>query len=356
LVEVMTDEDSNVLLLNAQDIHDCTDITGLLDVLARGYRASARTPDKVPARHVIEHPAHQAFSLFMPAVLPESQIMGIKVSSFFPGNSRRGLPAINGAVLLLEPDTGRLQAMLDGSALTALRTAAMSALVTDRLCPLAQPTLAVLGAGVQARAHIRAIAAIRTLRWVRVVARDMDRCRAFALTMSEQIGVPVEAVKSVAQALVDADIVCTTTSHDTSSPLVMAHQLKPGVHINAIGGSTVHACEVDPGLLGQALIHVDDPQAAMRESGEISQALARSLITPTQVMGLEALLQEPALSWVAATSYFRCVGHASQDMLVARHLYATALERQLGKRCDYLTSSRKNLTQVRGQHAPDGEG
>ncbi|MCX2706335.1 L-lysine cyclodeaminase [compost metagenome] len=333
-----------MLLLNAQDIRDCTDVTELVAVLARDYRASVRTLEKVPPRHVIEHPAHQAFSLFMPAVLSDRKVMGVKVSSFFPGNVNRGLPAINGAVLLLDSDTGRLQAMLDSCALTALRTAAMSALATDRLCPVAQPTLAVIGAGVQAKAHIEAIAAIRALRRVRVVARDLDRCHAFAVSMSEQVGVPVEAVKSVEQALLDADIVCTTTSHDKPSPLIQSHQLKPGVHINAIGGSTLQACEVDPCLLSQALIHVDDPQAAMHESGEISQALARSLITPEQVVGLEAVLQEPALPWHAATSYFRCVGHASQDMIVAMHLYTTALERQLGHRCDYFASSMKNLT------------
>ncbi|MGE8385089.1 MAG: SDR family oxidoreductase, partial [Pseudomonas putida] len=212
-------EDSGMLLLNAQDIRDCTDITELLAVLARDYRASVRTPEKVPPRHVIEHPAQQAFSLFMPAVLSDRKVMGIKVSSFFPGNANRGLPAINGAVLLLDSDTGRLQAMLDGCALTALRTAAMSALATDRLCPVAQPTLAVIGAGVQAKAHIEAMAEIRALRRVRVVARDLVRCHAFAVSMSEQVGVPVEAVKSIEQALLDADIVCTTTSHDSPTEL-----------------------------------------------------------------------------------------------------------------------------------------
>ncbi|MET3052037.1 ornithine cyclodeaminase family protein [Pseudomonas alkylphenolica] len=352
----MAIEASDMLLLNEQDIHQCTDIAGILAILARDYRASVRMLDKVPARQIIEHRSHRAFSLFMPASLPESQVMGIKVSSFFPANPRRGLAAINGAVLLLDPETGRLQAMLDSGALTALRTAAMSALVTDRLCPMTQPTLAVLGAGVQAGAHIRAIAAIRKLRRIKVVSRSIDRCRAFATALSAQIGVPVEAVSSVGQALADADIVCTTTSHDREEPLVLAHQLKPGVHINAIGGSTLQACEVDPGLLGHALIHVDDPQAAMRESGEVSQALARSLITPRQITALDALLHKPPSPRHAAISYFRCVGHASQDMLVARHLYTTALERQLGRWCDYLSGSTKNHTQGHRQPAPNGEG
>jgi ornithine cyclodeaminase len=345
-----------MLLLNEQDIHHCTDFAGIVALLAREYRANARTPDKVPARHIIEHHAHRAFSLFMPASLPQSQVMGIKVSSFYPANPCQGLPAINGAVLLLDPETGRLQAMLDSGALTALRTAAMSALATDRLCWLAQPQLAVLGAGVQARAHIQAIAAVRALRRVRVVSRDLDRCRAFATAMSAQLGVPVEAVRSVGQAVEDADIICTTTSHDKAQPLLLAHQLKPGVHINAIGGSTLQACEVDPLLLGEALIHVDDPEAAMRESGEISQALARSLIKPGQIRALDALLQEPPSPWQAATSYFRCVGHASQDMLVAKHVYTTALRRHLGRRCDYLDGSSADNAEALRRLVPNGKG
>jgi ornithine cyclodeaminase len=334
-----------MLLLNDHDIDKCTDIPDMLATMAQGYRASVRALDQVPARLIITHERGRAFSLFMPASLPDSQVLGIKISSFFPANTGRGLAAVNGAVLLVDPETGLLQAMLDSAALTALRTAVMSALATDRLCSLASPNLAVVGAGVQARAHVRAIAAIRNLRRIRVVSRDFARSCAFAAVMSEETHLPVVAVRTMDEALEDADIVCTTTSHDSPRPLIFGYQLKHGVHINAIGGSTLQACEVDPQVLRHAQIHVDDPEAAARESGEISQALQQSIITTQQLTALDSLLQAPASDRQSAISYFRCVGHASQDMLVAKYLYATALRRQLGQRCNYLTGSMSHSRQ-----------
>lgn len=325
-----------MLLLNREDIERCIEFPRIVPALEDALRGFACSAPVVPQRLIIEHERQKAFSLFMPAFLPATQTLGVKVSSFHPGNSAYGLPAVNGAVLLIDVDTGRFLAMLDSGALTAIRTSAMSALATDKLCPQRQINLAVIGAGAQAAAHIRAMAAVRELKQVRIFSRRPASSVALAERLRAELNVPIEAVFDIEQALGNADVVCTTTSHDSSQPLISAHHLSPGVHINAIGGSTVQACEIDPCLLKTAQVYVDNLEAACRESGEISQALARSVIERKDIRELGSLLLgQPSPDAPESLSYFRSVGHASQDMVVAACLYGLAEAGRIGRSCNY---------------------
>lgn len=328
-----------MLLLNREDIERCVELPKLIRALEAAHRDFAFSAPVVPQRSIITHERQKAFSLFMPAFLPASQTLGINVSSFHPGNAMRGLSAVNGAVLLIDIESGRLLAMLDSAALTAIRTSALSALATDKLCPRVRLNLAMIGAGAQAAAHIKAMAAIRELGQVRIFSRCLARSVALAERLSIELSLPVEAVKQMEEALTDADIVCTTTSHDSPLPLIGAHQLKPDAHINAIGGSTLQACEIDPRLLGNAQVHVDHLEAACRESGEIAQALALSVMGVEDIREISALVieQPSSATQKQGLSYFRSVGHASQDMVVAACLYNVAIARNIGKHCDYLS-------------------
>ena len=329
-----------MLLLNREDIERAVELPRLVRVLEDAHRGFASSPPVVPKRLMITQERDNAFSLFMPAFLPQKQTLGIKVSSFHPGNGARGLSAVNGAVLLIDPETGRLLAMLDSAALTAIRTSAMSALATDKLCPHGPLNLAVIGAGAQAAAHVRAMAAVRQLRQVRIVSRRLEQSIELAERLSIELCLPIDAVESVSMALVDADIICTTTSHARPDPLVTAHMLKPSAHINAVGGSTLSACEVDPWLLAKAQVHVDHLDSARHESGEIARALALSLINESDIRDIGALVIEqptpPAQR--SGWSYFRSVGHASQDMVVAACIHDMAKARRLGRHCDYFNN------------------
>lgn len=326
-----------MLLLNREDIERSVELPRLVHVLEDAHRAFAASPPVVPQRLMITLEPDNAFALFMPAFLPGMRTLGIKVSSFHRANPARGLSAVNGAVLLIEPETGRLLAMLDSAALTAIRTSAMSALVTDKLCPRGPLTLAVIGAGAQAAAHVRAMAAVRDLRQVRIVSRRMETSVELAACLSIELRLPIEAVDSVPMALADADIICTTTSHASPEPLILPGMLKPLVHINAIGGSTPAACEVDPGLLASARVYVDHLDSACRESGEIARALAMSVIRESDIRDIGALLNEQPAHPVpkARWSYYRSVGHASQDMVVAACIHDMARAGGIGRHCDY---------------------
>ncbi|MDN3221667.1 ornithine cyclodeaminase family protein [Pseudomonas nunensis] len=329
-----------MLLLNRADIGRCVELPTLVRALEIAHRGFARSAPVVPQRSIITHERQKAFSLFMPAFLPASQTLGIKVSSFHPGNAVHGLSAVNGVVMLIDVESGRLLAMLDSAALTAIRTSAMSALATDKLCPKMRLNLVVIGAGAQAAAHIWAMAAIRELGQVRIFSRCLARSIALAERLSIELSLPVEAVERMEQALADADIVCTTTSHDSPLPLIGVHQLKPDAHINAIGGSTQWACEIDPRLLGNTQVYVDHLDAACRESGEIAQALALSVIERKDIREISALaVEQPSpVTRKQGLSYFRSVGHASQDMVVAACLYDAAVAGHIGKQCDYFSA------------------
>lgn len=328
-----------MLLLNREDIKRCVELRTLIRALEKAHQEFALAPPVVPQRSIITHERQKAFSLFMPAFLPGSQALGIKVSSFHPDNPMHGLSGVNGAVLLIDVENGRLLSMIDSAALTAIRTSAMSALATDKLCPWARLNLAVIGSGAQAAAHIKAMAAIRELGQVRIFSRCLAKSVALAERLSTELSLLVEAVNCMEEALADADIVCTTTSHDSPQPLIKVHQLKPDAHINAIGGSTHQACEIDPRLLGKAQVHVDHLDAACRESGEISQALAWSVIGVEDIREIGALaVEQPApVTHKQGLSYFRSVGHASQDMVVAACLYDVAKAGNIGKHCNYLS-------------------
>ncbi|QVM94949.1 ornithine cyclodeaminase family protein [Pseudomonas sp. SORT22] len=329
-----------MLLLNREDITRCVELPKLVRALEDAHRGFARSAPVVPQRSIITHERQKAFSLFMPAYLPGNQTLGVKVSSFHPGNVMHGLSTVNGAVLLIDVETGRLLAMLDSGLLTALRTSAMSALATDKLCPQRRIRLAVVGAGVQAEAHIKAMAAIREVGQVKIFSRRPAHSAALAERLSIELMLPIEATHSMQEALFDADVVCTTTSHESPQPLIKAHQLNPRAHINAIGGSTVHACEIDPRLLGNAQVYVDHLRAACRESGEITQALAWSVIDVKDIREIgDLVIDQPSpVMHKDGLSYFRSVGHASQDMVVAACIYYMARAEQIGKQCDYLST------------------
>ena len=329
-----------MLLLNSEDIGRCINFPRLVQALEEAHRGFALATPVVPQRLIITHERQKAFSLFMPAFIPESQTLGIKVSSFHPGNAARGLSSVNGAVLLMDVETGQLLAILDGATLTAIRTSAMSALATDKLCPLERLNLAVIGAGAQAAAHIRAMATVRELGWIKVFSRRFNQSVALAERLSNELSLPITAVRSMDEALADADIVCTTTSHDSAQPLIMAHQLKPSAHINAIGGSSLLACEIDPAILADAQVHVDHLGCARCESGEIAQALALSMIGEKDIREMSALVADhsPPAMLKRGLSYFRSVGHASQDMVTASCIYALAKEKHIGMSCDYLST------------------
>src|SRR5438874_11814657 len=171
----------------------------------------------------------------MPAYVASPDSLGAKITTVFPGNHGTRLDSHQGAVLLFDSQTGSLQALLDATAITAIRTAAVSALATRHLARDDADDLAIIGSGVQARSHLEAIPLVRKIRRCRIWSRDTSRAKALASSMS----IPIEVMPTAESAVRDASIICTVTS--SKDPVLRGDWIASGVHVNAVGASTPQA-------------------------------------------------------------------------------------------------------------------
>jgi ornithine cyclodeaminase/alanine dehydrogenase-like protein (mu-crystallin family) len=246
--------------------------------------------------------------------------VGVKLVTLTPSNAGRGLPFIHAAYVLFDPETQALRAVFDGSALTALRTGAVSGLATRHLAREDARRLVLYGAGVQARSHLDAMRAVRAIEEVVVVGRGRANVDSLvdAATAS---GLQATAGDPGAEG--DADIVCTTTT--STEPVVFGRDLRDGVHINAVGAYTTSMRELDAAAVARARVVVETRDAADAEAGDLALALAEGAIGAGHVM---ADLHELVTGTLVRTSdadvtLFESVGVAFEDLVVA----SAALER-----------------------------
>jgi ornithine cyclodeaminase/alanine dehydrogenase-like protein (mu-crystallin family) len=247
--------------------------------------------------------------LLMPAW--SESAAGVKLVSVAPDNPSRGLPLIHGLYVLLSKPSLQPVALFDAAALTALRTAAVSAVATRHLAEERAARLVVFGAGVQARSHIAAIRAVRPIDSVVVVSRTAARAETL---VSESLGREVQATLGTPEDVADADIVCTCTTSDT--PLFAGSLVKEGAHVNAVGTYRPGSRELDDELLQRADIYVDT-RNALQESGDLVIPLREKVIAIEDVNTLTELITGQAQRPSAEVSVFKSVGAAFEDLAVA---------------------------------------
>jgi ornithine cyclodeaminase len=261
----------DVLVLNGEEVTRLLPMGDCLRVMRDALAALARGEALVPLRMVMRVPGVNGFLGLMPGhIAPQAGregALGLKAVSVFPGNARRGIDTHQGAVLLFEADTGRLSALMDGGAITAIRTAAVSGVATDLLARPEAAELAILGAGVQARTHLEAIAAVRPLRRAWLWSRNPERAAALASEQRLRFDFPIEVAASPEAAVREADIVTTVTA--SAEPILQRSWLKEGVHINAVGASIPTSREIDTATMAAARLFVDRRESALAEAGDI---------------------------------------------------------------------------------------
>jgi ornithine cyclodeaminase len=261
---------------------------------------------------------------------------GVKAIMLKPDNEARGLPVHVGALLLFSPDNGYPVALLDAAAITAVRTAAVSAVATDALADANAGDLAVIGSGVQARSHLEAMALVRNLRRVRVWSRTPARAEDFRGWAAAHLGVDVEVRPSVSAATEGADLVCTTTS--ATEPVVAASDLARGAHVNAVGASVASARELTSAAVARCAVFVDSRESAANEAGDLRTPLHEGVIGADHV---RAELGEVLLGRVGGRSgadeitLFKSLGLAAQDVASGFAVVRAAHERGLGDRVSY---------------------
>jgi ornithine cyclodeaminase/alanine dehydrogenase-like protein (mu-crystallin family) len=290
-----------------------------------------------PLRTIIRPPNAKGFLGLMSAYRGGDQpALGLKAITVFPQNPALSLDAHQGAVLLFNAETGELEALINASAITAVRTAAVSAVATDLLARRDANELTIIGAGVQARTHVRAIACVRELARARIVSRNPEHSRQCAEELAQEFSFAVEPVAEVSEALTGTDIVVTATS--SLEPVLKYEWLPKGVHINAIGTHSPASREIDSETMARARIFVDSRESAINEAGDYLLAVAEGVIDEQSILAeLGELLAGTRQGRVteAEVTLFKSLGLAVEDVACANYLYQEAQRSNRGNWVKY---------------------
>jgi ornithine cyclodeaminase len=266
----------------------------------------------------------------MPAALGDPPALGIKVISVFPGNHGTGYESHQGFVLLFEAEHGSPVALIDAIAITAIRTAAVSGLATRLLARPDAADLAIIGSGTQARSHLEAMGAVRSLRRVRAWSPHRERLDAFVADAAEA-GVTVEAAPDARSAVEDADMLCTVTA--ASMPVVEGAWLADGAHINAVGSSQPANRELDNEAVRRARLFVDRRESTRNEAGDYLIPLREGAIGEDHIVaeiGEVAAGMADGRRSPEEITLFKSLGLAIEDLAAARWIHQRALETGAG--------------------------
>lgn len=329
-----------MLVLTATEVQKALPMPEVVEAMKGAYAALSDGRAQVPLRARLSIPPHDALSLFMPAFVHDNarEALAVKVVSLFPGNPARGLAYIQAAVLVLNPETGQLVALLEGSALTAIRTGAAGGAAVDILSRPESSRLAVFGAGAQGRTQLEAACTVRPIQAAWIFDADPQRAAALVSEAAGRGPIPrnLRVAASPQEALAQADIVCTATTSLT--PVFADADLKPGTHITAVGSYTPEMQEIPPESVARARVVVDSRSAALAESGDLIKPIEAGLFGADHVhaeLGEIILGRRPGRQSSGEITYFKSVGVAVQDAVAASLALENARRLGLGQEVEF---------------------
>ncbi len=320
------------LLLSEDDVRSLLTMPDLIAAMRPAMIEYSTGRAQQPLRTVLELGGGQSFFGSMPASLQDPAAVGMKLVTVFASNHARGLPSHLATIVLLDPETGALMAILDGRFITEARTAAVSALSADVLARPDAGILAILGSGVQARSHLGALGCVRTLREVRVWSPTESHRTAFAREMEPLAGVRITTADSPALAVEGADLIVAATASTTA--LIDAGDVCDGAHICAVGACRPAHRELGGRLVARSRLFVDSRAGAIAEAGDIVLAKTEGLLGPHHIAGE---LGELLAGRVAGRqtdreiTLFKSLGMAVEDVAAAHLAYSRARERRCGR-------------------------
>ncbi|MEI5906877.1 ornithine cyclodeaminase family protein [Bacillus spongiae] len=266
----------------------------------------------------------------MPGILKKEEVVGTKLITIFPENHKEGLPSHQGVVIIFDAKDGKMKAVVDGSEITAIRTAAASAVATNYLANPHSEVLTIIGTGEQARTHLEAMLLIRPIKKVNVWSKRQEKARQFKKEMEEKHGVEITIFHSVEEAVQHADIICTVTS--STVPILDGSWVKKGAHVNAVGACRPMDRELDSDLVKNAHFYVDRLESAVNESGDYLIPLKEGVIDETHILGeIGDVIKQTVQGRQAEDNItiFESLGLAVEDLAVAEFLYQEAsIERE----------------------------
>lgn len=321
-----------ILILNYDEVIELLPMKECIALMREALVKLAAGEVHQPLRTIVR-PADAAGVMgLMPSYVGgEQAAYGLKTVCVFPGNPAKGKDAHQGAVLLFSAETGELLALMNASAITAVRTAAVSGVATDVLAREDASDLAIVGAGVQARTHLSAMAHVRSIKRCRVVSRQPEHARQFAEEMSGSVPFAIEVVATVKDALHGADLIATVTN--AKEPVVRREWISSGAHLNVVGSSTPHAREVDTPTMAASTLFVDRRESTLNEAGDYLFAMREGAVGPDHIraeLGEVLIGEKPGRTSRDEITLFKSLGLAVEDLASANYLYRKAKELNAG--------------------------
>ena len=295
-----------------------------IPIVRKAMIAFSRGETKQLLRSIIFLSAGRLFGV-MPGALGGDAPFGAKLISVFAENFALGKPSHQGLVILFDPETGAPVCVVDAGAITAIRTAAASAVATDALAGKNARRLAILGYGEQAATHARAISQMRNLEGIVVWGRSQERACAWAERMQAELARPVAAARTVEEAVAEADIVCTVTS--SAEPILKGEWVRPGTHLNLVGSSHAGPVEVDNHLVVSSRFIADSREGVLNQGAEFLRAKQAGLIGDEHIVaeiGQVLAGEVEGRRSADEITVYKSLGHVVQDLASAWALYSEA--------------------------------
>lgn len=313
-------------ILTGEAIRNCVSMEACIDLMSETMLAVSRKQVTIPPRAVVALEDSGNIFLDMPGAMARPAAFGSKLLGYFPGNTTR--PMIQGVIVLFNAATGAPAAIADAISVTALRTAAASGLATRLLARKDATTLAILGTGVQAEYHLRAMRAVRPVARVLVWGRSREKAEAFARRHRAGAGIDVIAAADAKTAVEQADIVCTVTA--SPLPVLAGLWLKPGAHLNLVGAFTPATREADTEAIRRSRIFVEIREFALREAGELVIPIGEGSITADHVAGEIGEVVAGAVAGRTRpdeVTAYKSLGNVAQDLATAAFACEQAAKR-----------------------------
>jgi alanine dehydrogenase len=324
-----------MLVVSGPEVERLLDLDALVDALATAMADLSSGKASVPERIAALVPERDGLLAAMPGYVPSSGALMSKLVSLFPGNAAHGVPTHQAVIVAFEPETGTPAALLDGTSITALRTGAGSALSTRLLAREDASTLAILGTGVQARSHARAVSRVRGFAEVLVAGRDPAKAHRLADELSGELEARVRALDSFEEVVRGADVVCATTH--ALEPVVRRPWVREGGHVTSVGYNP-NGRELDDETVADALVCVESRRAVLAPvpagSRDLLEPIERGVITEDHIhaeIGELVSGSKPGRTSAGQITLYKSVGVAAQDAAAASLVLATARERGIGR-------------------------
>ena len=318
-------------LLTEQQVHSLLPMPDLIAAMESALAKFSAREVLQPVRSVLTVGPTKAYFGLMPAYVPTPASLGAKLVTVFGENHKRNLPSHLATILLLDPETGALQAIMDGRYITEARTAAVSAVSTRFLARADASTLAIIGSGVQARSHLEAYQLVRQLKQVRIWSPKPRSREQFVEDMSGHVPVPIVAAETAEAAVRGADLIVLVTSSPT--PVIDDAWVSKGAHVVCVGACRPNQQEMPPALVARSRLFVDSKAAAIVEAGDIVMNIAAKLFDESHIRGELGELVLGRVEGRASAddiTVFKSLGMAVEDVVAADLVFRRASESGAG--------------------------